>query len=191
MDLYDALLGRRTVFHFDAARDVPREAIERALEAGRWAPNHKLTEPWRFTVAGRKTIEAIARANGQITAELADPGFDAAALAAKVAKAESKIATLPALIVVSYRASPDDAFRDREDYAATCCALHNISLSLWAEGIGAQWGTGAITRDPRTYDVLGIDREREVIIGFLKVGYAAQVPAGKRRPVGELTRWLP
>jgi nitroreductase len=33
-------------------KDEPvfREAIERMLDAAVWAPNHRLTEPWRFFV---------------------------------------------------------------------------------------------------------------------------------------------
>ena len=45
MDVYEALLSRRTVFKYEDA-PVPDDVLDRALEAARWAPNHKLTEPW-------------------------------------------------------------------------------------------------------------------------------------------------
>ena len=57
MDLYEALLSRRTIYAFED-RPVPGEALLRALEAARWAPNHKLTEPWRFSVLGAETRAA-------------------------------------------------------------------------------------------------------------------------------------
>lgn len=42
---------RRSIFPKDYnGAAVPREAIERALEAANWAPTHGKTESWRFTV---------------------------------------------------------------------------------------------------------------------------------------------
>ena len=47
--VYEAIFGRRMSKEFTDA-DVPREALERMLDAAIWAPNHRLTEPWRFFV---------------------------------------------------------------------------------------------------------------------------------------------
>ena len=49
MDAYDAI-ARRTSTRAFQDRPVPRAAIERLLDAAVRAPNHKLTEPWRFAV---------------------------------------------------------------------------------------------------------------------------------------------
>ena len=47
VSVYQALYGRRMAWRF---KDTPvsREAVERMLAAAVWAPNHRLTEPWRF-----------------------------------------------------------------------------------------------------------------------------------------------
>jgi nitroreductase len=189
MELYEALLSRRTVFKYEDT-PVPDDVLDRALEAARWAPNHKLTEPWRFLVVGPETrlklgpvAERLAyqKANKQgreATPELID-------------KQIKKITELPALVVVLNRKSPDDAFLEREDYAASCCALHNLVLSLHADGFGSQWGTGGLTRDAETYRLLDVDPEQWDIIGFVKIGRPQTVPATRRRPLDEVVSRLP
>jgi len=189
MNIQEALLTRRTVHHY-TDREVAPDVLERALEAARWAPNHKLTEPWRFVVAGKTTRVRL----GEVARRLADKkadGLDAEERAAVVQKQVAKITDLPALVVVTSRRVPGDPFREREDYAATACAIHNFVLSLWGEGVGAQWGTGGITRDPETYAILDVDPEAHEIIGFIKAGYPEKVPTSRRRPLAEVVRWLP
>lgn len=49
VSVYAAIYRRRTVWQFRAA-PIPREAVELLLEAAVWAPNHRMTEPWRFFI---------------------------------------------------------------------------------------------------------------------------------------------
>lgn len=190
MDLHEGLLSRRTIFKYER-KDVPDDVLARALEAARWAPNHKLTEPWRFAVVGPETRARL----GDVGARLGEAkaaGLPDDERARQVERARSKVGDLPALVVISYTRSPDDAFKDREDYAAACCAVHNMQLSLWADGVGSQWSTGGVTRDDETYEILGVDPDAEEIIGFLKVGYPEVVPAPRRKhDVDDVTRRLP
>ena len=52
MGVYHAIYGRRTTWEFKDEL-VSRSAIERMLDAAIWAPNHRMTEPWRFVVIER------------------------------------------------------------------------------------------------------------------------------------------
>ena len=47
-----ALRQRRTSRDYED-RDVPRHVLEDMVEAVRWAPNHRNTEPWRIFVLNR------------------------------------------------------------------------------------------------------------------------------------------
>ena len=51
----NALLARRSVAKYDSSKAVPAEATERALQAAIMAPNHFLSEPWRFYTCGDET----------------------------------------------------------------------------------------------------------------------------------------
>lgn len=187
MTVFDTIRNRRSIYEFKS-EPVPREVIARVLETAVWAPNHKLTEPWRFLVVTGKTKEYLAEIYCKIQRKKTKSD-DTGILRKATEKGYAKIMSKPVVIGVVCKKDEDD-FRAREDYAATCCAIHNISLAAWEEGIGMQWSTGGLIRDPDTLRLLNIDPQVEEIIGFLYTGYPSQVPAQKRVPASERTEWF-
>ena len=190
MDLSDAILARRTIKEF-RPDPVPDGALERALNAGLWAQNHRMTEPWRFTLLGPETQRALAEAGAAAQLQSLPPTADEGVRAKVRAGALQKLMSKPRIVVVTCLLT-GDAFQRREDYAAVCCAIQNIHLAAWAEGLGMQWHTGKQTQQPQTYDLLGIDPAGEEIVGFLYFGYPALVPPPPmRKPLAEVLRRLP
>lgn len=189
MDVRKAILTRKTVQRY-STDPIPDGCIDRALECAVRAPNHKLTNPWRFTRVGPKTREKIVALGIQIKADKASrkgreltPEY--------IEKLRSKLGNSPGLLVVS-QVLDDDEFRRKEDYASIACAIQNLSLSLWSEGVGSKWATGGVTRHAETYEITGIDPDREQIVGFVWIGHSApQLVETPRDPVEEVTRELP
>lgn len=179
------LISRRSVYLF-SDDSVEQSRLETAFEAARHAPCHKHTHPWRFYVMGQQTRLALVPEVERLTRKK-----DPSAGPQLVEKARNKILSPPELIAVASLRSPGDAFREEEDYAATVCSVHNLVLSLWDQGIGSQWSTGAITRSPVAYEALGISGEEQRIIGFIKAGYPAEVPRRKKRPLEQIRTYLP
>jgi nitroreductase len=101
----------------------------------------------------------------------------------------ARLAAIPGMFVLTSRRNAD-ALLDREDYAACCCAAQNLMLYLWPQGIGVKWTTGGITRQPRFYELVGIDPVTEVVVGFFWYGVPKVVPTQKRRPVEEIVTEL-
>ena len=188
MNLQEALLTRRTVYRFEA-REVAQPLLDQAFEAARWAPCHKHTHPWRFYQLGPKAREKLLPLATDLAKEKA-AGLPEPQVEKGVAKAIGKIKDVPVLVAVTSARSPDDAFREKEDYAATTCAIHNWVLSLWGAGVGAQWSTGKITRHPKTYELLGIDPAAEELVGFLKAGHPAKIPSPEKKPRQEIHHQL-
>lgn len=185
MNLRETLLERRTV-HAYAPDPLPEGAVERALEAAVHAPNHRLTFPWRFVRVGRETREQLADLVVRLKTK---PGETLPPEA--IEKARAKVLNPAELIVVSI-VKHDDPLIAREDYAAAACAIQNIHLSLWAEGVASKWSSGAPTRHEESYRLFGVDPEREEIVGFVWAGIAAKVPPKPERPAPTtLTRQLP
>ena len=86
----------------------------------------------------------------------------------------------------------DDAFKAKEDYASVAMAILNLHLSVHADGYGAKWSTGGVTRHPETYATCGIDPAAEEIVGFVWVGVPRTTPRlADRPPVTELLRTTP
>ena len=176
------LRGRRSIDLFEAEPVGSRVLLE-AIEIARWAPNHRLTEPWRFYVIGTATAAAIV--------ELA-AALDIAAKGERAGAARrARLAAIPGFFVLTTRRTPDSALQEREDYAACCCAAQNLMLYLWQCGIGVKWTTGGITRSERFYELLGIDAARETVVGFFWYGIPKAVPTQKRRAVSEIVTERP
>lgn len=167
---------RRTIHSF---RDdcPPREVILEAIDLARWAPNHHQTEPWRFHLLGPETIAGIVELNARLVAERKGE-------AAGRAKRD-RWSQVPGWLAVTTAVS-DDPVRCEEDYAATCCAIHNFSLVLWSRGIGVKWTTGDVTRHHEFYNLINADPATTRLTGLLWYGYPAQIPDQRRRPVEEI-----
>lgn len=188
MNLFDAIHNRRTIKEF-TDQPVPDELLHQALDAGRWAQNHRMTEPWRFLILGPQSHRAIAVINGNALLEKARA--DAEMLAKMRADAEAKILSKPRVVAVTCCLCGNKEV-EQEDYAAVSCAVQNIQLAAWGLGLGMQWSTSGFTTRPETYALLGVDPAAEMIAGLLYFGYPASVPAPKpRKPLAEVSRTLP
>ncbi|MGH8657217.1 MAG: nitroreductase family protein [Gammaproteobacteria bacterium] len=177
----ELVCSRRTIHDF-RPEAVPEDLILQAIELARWAPNHRLSEPWRFYLLGPATAESIARLNAERVAARRGPEAANAKL--------RRWRQIPGWMVLTCL-KPPDPVQEREDYAACCCAVQNFCLFLWSHGIGVKWTTGDVTREPHFFELLNIDPSREFLVGLFSYGYPAVVPQIKRRPVSEITSWRP
>ena len=184
----EALTSRRTVYRYKR-EEVPDRILESAFEAARNAPCHKNTHPWKFYVMGEKTRESLIPEVEKLAKKKSIDGEEEEG--AGISKAIEKIISPPLLICVTSARSPQDPFREEEDYAATACAIQNMTLSLWGNGVGSQWSTGAITRSDAAYAAIGVSREEERIVGFIKAGYPEKIPSITKKAVEEIRAYLP
>lgn len=179
--LADLIANRRTIHKYKPDL-VAQEKLTAAIDLAKWAPNHYLTQPWHFCLLGKETTNAMIDLNSQLIRET--QGEDAA-------KAKQRRwREVPKWFVVSCVKS-EDSSRQQEDYAACCCAIQNLSLVLWNQGIGIKWSTAALIQDQRFYDLLWIDPTLQQIIGLFSYGYPAEVPKGNRKRVLSMITELP
>jgi len=173
--------GRRSVDLYESDT-VPNAVIVEAIDVARWAPNHRLTQPWHFYLVGPTTRRGVT--DLAVELDVAKKGERAGPVR------RARLDAVPGFLVLTMRRS-DDALVEREDYAACCCAAQNLALYLWPRGIGTKWTTGGITRDPRFYALLGIDSAKESVVGFIWYGKPKVVPTQQRKPAAELVTELP
>jgi nitroreductase len=169
MDLETAIRSRRTHKAY-GPEPVDRTTLEELLELARWAPNHHLTNPWRFRVVGPAALARLKEAAGP--------------------EAAPKLDRAPTLVAVSYVRTPEDAVADEEDLLAAGCAAYIVLLAAHGRGLAAYWRTPAVLREPAGRAALGIP-ETEHCIGLLHLGSARQeqrVP--EREPVETGVRFL-
>lgn len=164
--MVDDLIRSRRTHKAYGPDPVPRETLLELFELARWAPNHHLTNPWRFRVIGPRALETLKQA-----AEAHKPG------------SATKLDRAPTLVAVTAKQTGDGE-QDHEDVLATAVAAYIVLLGAHARGLAAYW---------RTVPVLGAlglpDDERP--IGLLYLGTPRQeqrVP--ERAPVEEIAFFL-
>jgi nitroreductase len=177
----EVLRGRRTISLF-LQTPVPSKLVRAAVEAATWAPNHHVTEPWRFYQLGAETIAACV----QLVRDIVTAKKDAKAGDFKAKSWAEK----PGWLVVTCRKS-EEAILQREDYAACAVAVQNFMLYLWKAGVGSKWTTGDITRDPRFFEIVGIDADTESVVGLIWYGYPKLTPVQQRTSVDDVLQELP
>ncbi|MFW5658616.1 MAG: nitroreductase family protein [Bacteroidota bacterium] len=166
------LKTRRTINTFTG--ELPDEALLLdAFEHARWAPNHKLTEPWQFILIGEQTKPALIEHMHAVMTE--EKGAE------KADKKIEKLRAVPGYFAVTSKLSPDDSFREREDYAATCCAIQIAMTRLWSLGIASKWSTAKFTRHENLYKLLEVNPAKREIVGLFMYGYPDRYPRTKRQ----------
>ena len=181
LSVYQAIYQRRMAWRFKPDR-IPSPVIDQLLDAAVWAPNHRLTEPWRFFVLEQDSPARIAAAQLAHDAALERSGDTRRAEAAR-----QKILAPPFVIYV-YSVPGHDEDTTRENYAAVCCAVQNMALAGAAEGLAVTWETGGAVRHPGLKAVLGADESWELVTALL-IGYAGEYKRARRTAVSNFVTW--
>src|SRR3954467_12289827 len=121
MDLETAVRTRRTHKAY-GQEPVDRETLLALFDLARWAPNHHLTNPWRFRVLGPEALARLKEAAGPEAAATLDRA--------------------PTLVCASVLQTGDPVC-DEEDLCAAACAAYVILLAAHGRGLASYWRTPA------------------------------------------------
>lgn len=169
MELEEAIRTRRTHKAY-APEPVDRETLDELFELARWAPNHKLTNPWRFRVLGPQALERL-KAAGE------DP------------VAAAKLNRAPTLVAVTATQS-GDPLMDEEDVLAAGAAAYVVLLAAHGRGLAGYWRTPGVLRTAGGRAALGVPDD-EHVLGLLHLGHPRQeqrIP--ERAPVADVAIYL-
>lgn len=154
MSLEQAIRTRRTHKAF-GSEPVSQETLRSLFELARWAPNHHLTNPWRFRVLGPRTKGLLAE-----EAEREKRG------------SARKLQRAPTLVVAS-AVQEGDALQRQDDLLATALAAYIVLLGAHAIGLAGYWRSLSLLEKPAPRALLGI-AENERPIGLLHLGHPVQ-----------------
>jgi nitroreductase len=168
MDIEQAIRSRRTHKAF-ALEPVPRELLDELLDLARWAPNHHLTNPWRFRVIGPQALDRLKRAAGP--------------------EAAAKLDRAPTLIVATVLRD-EDPVQDEEDLCATACATYAVLLGAHGRGLAGYWRTPGVLRSEPGRAALGIPPE-ERFVALIHLGWPRQEKEPpERAPTSDVVTYL-
>lgn len=183
MDVFEAIRNRHTIGVMQG--ELPRETIRELIELATLAPNHRLTEPWRFTVVTGAARERL----GHFWAQRAGASIDEKARDAFIAGEAKKPLRAPTLIIVSTRTDANQEIAE-EDFAATCAAVQNLLLAAQSKGIYTGWKTGKMVHDPEVKQYLGLD-PTDRIVGTIYMGTRTEEsPKVRPRKVDDVITWM-
>ncbi len=176
MNVLELIKNRRTIQSF-SGDPVSPEILRNAIDAAIWAPNHKLTKPWLFVEVKPETRKKLADEQVALKQKKA-----AAPISVVEREAMIKKFLEPATLIIAAIKKSGSTSQLEEDYAAMACAIQNLSLYLWSEGVGTKWGTGALLASSITYEILGLKPEEFKLCGLVWVGKARVTPPKPPRP---------
>lgn len=188
MNVTEAILTRRSL---GKVKDTPvdKKKIEVMLEAAIWAPNHHLTEPWKFFVLSGEGRNPLSRALEEAAYHRV-PEPDSESGRQRIERIGSKAFNAPTAIVVVLSPSGSEKAIYTEDVCAVAAATQNMLLTAHELGLGAMWRSGPIydTESVRAHFEL---REDEEILGLIFVGEPDMVKENvERTSFSEKTTWI-
>ncbi len=187
-DFNKIVQSRRSVYpyQFEKGKRIPDEIVWQILENANRAPTHKLTEPWRFTVFTKGSLQNFAAMQSEVYSKFAGDSFK-----------EKKLKNLleyplmaSHVIAIGMKRSVDIKIPETEEILAMGCAIENIYLSTQAYGLAGYLSTGGITYLDEAKALFGLEAQ-DKLMGFFYLGYAANIsnPLSKRRSLQEKVKW--
>ena len=168
MDVEEAIRSRRTHKAF-AREPVDRRTLDELLDLARWAPNHNLTNPWRFRVLGPGALERLKAAAGP--------------------EAAAKLDRAPTLVVCSCSLGGDPV-QDEEDLHATAVAAYIVLLAAHNRGLAGYWRTPEVLRTDAGRQAVGLEPS-ERFVALIHLGHPVQEkPTPERAPAASVASYL-
>jgi nitroreductase len=172
-DIAALIRARRTSMLVDASRPVPRELVEQLCSLAVWAPNHKRTWPWRFSLVEGDARRALGDLIADQMALRDDPPE-------KVAKTRGKYLRTPATLVVG--AAPGDSpLRTAENRDATAAGIQNLMLAATAAGLATYWGSCPKGANDAVAQWCGFD-DGSTVVALIYLGWASSKVSAPERP---------
>ncbi|MFT3933382.1 MAG: nitroreductase [Chitinophagaceae bacterium] len=186
--LNSLIAQRRSTFpkQYAPGQRVEDAVIQQMLENANWAPNHKHTEPWRFTVFTGEGLKTFANLQASVYKNASGANF----------KEDNyqKLLNTPLLashiISIGMKRHTAANIPEFEEIAAVACAVQNMHLTAAAYNVGCYWTTGGVTNTEAAKPFFNLDKE-DKLLGFFYVGViAVPSPAGKRGAIEEKVKWV-
>lgn len=186
-EITDIIRDRRTIYPESfSARKVHREQVELLLNNAIWAPNHGMTQPWRFKVFLADARQRLADHLKETYVKWAGDQVNER----KVERFQQRPLTASAVIAVGMTPDPKGKIPQIEEIEATACAVQNMHLTATAQGLAFFWSSPKFLYEGLSNEFLGFGAE-DTVLGLIYLGYPSEEwPKGQRRPIEYVTEWF-
>jgi len=170
VDVLKAIKGRRSIRAFKS-KDVPKEIVEKLINAATQAPSAGNIQPWDFIIVRKPELKRAL---------------------AEAALEQTFIEEAPVVIVVcadENRSSYRYGMRGKALYCLqdTAAAIQTILLAAYSSGLGTCW-VGAFTEE-KTREILKIPIGVRSV-ALIALGYPDEAPPPRsRRPINQIVHY--
>jgi nitroreductase len=181
--------NRRSIFPQDyTGEKVDDKIISKMLENANWAPNHKMTEPWRFIVFTGEGLKKLGEQQAAIYKKATEA--DGTFKEERYKNLFKKPLESSHVIAVCMKRDEKRSVPEVEEIGAVFCAVQNIYLTATAYGVACYLSTGGITYFEEAKQIFHL-RADDKLLGFIHVGVPKQkIYVGKRKPFEEKVQWI-
>ena len=185
----EILLCRRSIYPYQYVKGkaIPNEIVWQILENANRAPNHKQTEPWRFSVFSGEGLKYFGQLQVDIYRKFSGENYQQ--------DRHKKLIEYPLMsshiIAIGMKRSAADKLPEIEEIEAVACAVQNMFLSVTAYGLGCYWTTAVLTFFDEAKSYFGLESE-DKLLGFLYMGYVEKpvTAISKRKPISDKVNWI-
>ncbi len=185
--LNSVIKRRRSIYphQYEAGRQIPDEIIWQILENANRAPNHKQTEPWRFSVFTGEGLRTLGEIQQSVYKENAGADYNETRY-----KKMLEYPLMSSHVIAIGMKRSDKVLPEIEEVEAVACAVENMFLSVTAYGLGSYWSSAGITYMNAAKPHFGLG-PNDRLLGFFYIGYVAKpfTADSKRRPIEEKVVW--
>lgn len=187
---FDNLIkNRRSVFAQDyTGENIDDIIVKKIIETALWAPNHKMTQPWRFVVFTGAGLKSLAQAQAQVYKKVTEE--DGTYKEERYQNLLTKPLLSSHIIAILMKRDEKHSVPEIEEVGAVFCAIQNMYLATTAYGVGGYLSTGGITYFEESKQLFGLNHD-DKLIGFFHLGVPKRTPSAlKRKPLDEVVQWV-
>ena len=168
-------------------KTIEDKVIWQILENANWAPNHGLTQPWRYKVFASSGLEKLANFQANLYKQITpEPQFKPE----KYERMKTNILKSSHVIIICMERQKSEKIPEIEEIEAVACSVQNMALTAAAYDICSFWGSGGVTYTDELKEFLGLS-ERDKCLGYLYLGYSDKPTTKSRRdPIQDKVDWI-
>lgn len=171
---------------FNGAK-IDDKLVWQILENSNWAPNHGLTQPWRYKVFTDSGLEKLANFQADLYRETTpEEKFKPD----KYERMKTNILKSSHVIVICMERQESEKIPELEEIEAVACSVQNMALTAAAYQICSFWGSGGVTYTDELKAFLGLG-ERDRCLGYFYLGYSDRPNTkSQREPIQDRVEWF-
>ena len=168
-------------------KQIPDQLIWQILENANWAPNHGLTQPWRFKVFTASGLEKLANFQADLYKKLTPKEKFSPE---KYERMKTNLLKSSHVIIICMKRQISEKIIEIEEIEAVACSVQNMALTAAAYKICSFWGSGGITYTEELKKFLDLE-EKDRCLGYLYLGYSdTPTTISRRTPIAEKVEWF-